>query len=52
MPASASTCTRTIGCHDLWVNEYTIDYDGEHPQRRGIMEFRDGDVLRERIYFW
>jgi hypothetical protein len=28
---------RTIGCHDLWVNEYTIDYDGE--------------VVRERISF-
>jgi hypothetical protein len=43
---------RTIGCHGLWVNEYTIDYDGEHPLNVvGIMEFRDGKVVRERIYF-
>jgi SnoaL-like domain len=43
---------RTIGCHDLWVNEYTIDYDGENPLNVvGIMEFRDGKVVRERIYF-
>jgi len=43
---------RTIGCHALWVNEYTIDYDGENPLNVvGIMEFRDGKVVRERIYF-
>jgi hypothetical protein len=43
---------RTIGCHDLSVNEYTIDYDGEKPHHVvGIMEFRDGKVVRERIYF-
>jgi hypothetical protein len=43
---------RTIGCHDLWVNEYTIDYDGEKRLNVvGIMEFRDGKVVRERIYF-
>ena len=42
---------RTIGCHNLWVNEYTIRYD-ERPYRVvGIMEFRDGKVVRERIYF-
>ena len=22
---------RTTGCHDLWINEYTIDYDGGNP---------------------
>ena len=43
---------RTTGCHDLWINEYTIDYDGEKPFNVvGIMEFRDGKVVRERIYF-
>ena len=43
---------RTVGCHDLWVNEYTIDYDGEKRLSVvGIMEFRDGKVVRERIYF-
>ena len=42
---------RTTGCHDLWVNEYTIRYDGRPMRAVGIMEFRDGKVVRERIYF-
>ncbi len=42
---------RTIGCGDLWVNEYTIRYDDAHPHKvAGIMEFRDGKVVRERLY--
>jgi hypothetical protein len=42
---------RTIGRRDLWVNEYTIRYDGRAPYHVvGIMEFRDGLVARERIY--
>ena len=42
---------RTIGCHNLWVNEYTIRYNGEKPHKVvGIMEFRDGRVFRERLY--
>ncbi|MGZ4598172.1 MAG: nuclear transport factor 2 family protein [Actinomycetes bacterium] len=41
---------RTIGCDDLWVNEYTIRYDGERPHHVvGIMEFRAGRVVRERL---
>jgi hypothetical protein len=42
---------RTVGSGDLWVNEYTIRYDGEPVHVVGIMEFRDGLVARERIYF-
>jgi SnoaL-like domain len=42
---------RTIGRQDLWVNEYTIRYDGRPISVVGIMEFRDGKVVRERIYF-
>jgi hypothetical protein len=43
---------RTVGFDDLWVNEYTIQYDhGEPLNVVGIMEFRDGKVVRERIYF-
>ena len=42
---------RTTGCHDLWVNEYTIRYDDRPVMAVGIMEFRDGMVVRERIYF-
>lgn len=42
---------RTIGRQDLWVNEYAIRYDGQGPYRVvGIMEFRGGRVVRERIY--
>jgi hypothetical protein len=42
---------RTTGCHNLWVNEYTIRYDDQPVMAVGIMEFRDGEVIRERIYF-
>jgi SnoaL-like domain len=43
---------RTIGRQDLWVNEYIIRYNAEKPLNVvGIMEFRDGKVVRERIYF-
>jgi limonene-1,2-epoxide hydrolase len=43
---------RITGRLDLWVNEYTIRYDGEKAFRVvGIMEFRDDEVVRERIYF-
>ena len=42
---------RTTGCHDLWVNEYTIRYDDQPMMVVGIMEFRGGKVVRERIYF-
>ena len=42
---------RTTGCHDLWVNEYTIRYDDQPVMAVGIMEFHDEKVIRERIYF-
>lgn len=42
---------RTIGRRDLWVNEYTVRYDEKPVNVVGIMEFRDGKVVRERIYF-
>src|SRR4051794_38817595 len=29
---------RTTGCHDLWVNEYTIRYDEQLVMVVGIME--------------
>jgi SnoaL-like domain len=43
---------RTTGCHDLWVNEYTIRYDGQPVMVVGIMEFRDEKVVRERFDPW
>jgi len=42
---------RITGCHDLWVNEYTIRYDDQPVMVVGIMEFRDDKVVHERIYF-
>jgi ketosteroid isomerase-like protein len=42
---------RTIGRQDLWVNEYIMRYDEKPFNVVGIMEFRDGKVVRERIYF-
>jgi hypothetical protein len=42
---------RTIGCGNLWVNEYTIRYDEKPYRVVGIMEFCGGKVVRERIYF-
>jgi hypothetical protein len=43
---------RTIGRQDLWVNEYIIRYNDEKSLYViGIMEFRDGKVVHERIYF-
>jgi hypothetical protein len=43
---------RTIGRQDLWVNELTIRYNDANPYNAvSIMEFRDGKVIRERIYY-
>ena len=42
---------RISGRDDLWVNEYTIRYDDRPVMAVGIMEFRAGKVVRERIYF-
>lgn len=41
---------RTIGCGDVWVNEYTIRYDGRRSHVVGSMEFRGDLVVRETIY--
>ena len=41
---------RTTGSGDLWVNEYVIRYDGKPSHVVGIMEFRNGKVVRETIY--
>jgi SnoaL-like domain len=41
---------RTIGHGELWVNEYTIRYDGKPSNVIAIMEFRGAKVVRETIY--
>ena len=41
---------RTTGRGNLWLNEYTIRYDGKPSLVVGIMEFADGLVVRETVY--
>jgi ketosteroid isomerase-like protein len=42
---------RMVGAGDLWVTEYSINYDGRTSFTVSIMEFRDGKVARETQYF-
>jgi hypothetical protein len=42
---------RIVGGGDLWVTEYTIDYQGRSAFTVSIMEFRDGRVVHETQYF-
>jgi hypothetical protein len=42
---------RIRGSGDLWVAENVITYDGKPMHTVNIMEFHDGKVLRETIYF-
>jgi len=41
---------RTIGCGDLWVNQYIIRYDGTPSYVVGVMQFAGGKVVHETIY--
>ena len=46
------TTKRIRGSGDLWVAENIITYDGTKSMHTvNIMEFRDGKVVRETIYF-
>src|SRR6201984_1666337 len=38
---------RILGKGDLWVTEYTIDYQGRSAFTVSIMEFRNGKVVHE-----
>jgi ketosteroid isomerase-like protein len=42
---------RMLGKDDLWVTEYTIDYQGQTAYTVSIMEFRDEKVVHETQYF-
>jgi hypothetical protein len=39
------------GRGELWVTEYVITYDGRPVHTVSIMEFWDGKVGRETLYF-
>jgi len=42
---------RILGRDDLWVTEYTIDYQGRPMCTVSIMEFKQGKVVHETQYF-
>ena len=45
------TINRMRGSGELWVTEGLITYDGKPMNTVTIMEFRDGKVAHETIYF-
>jgi hypothetical protein len=42
---------RLFGSGDLWITEYTIDYQGRPSYTVSIMEFKNGKVVHETQYF-
>jgi hypothetical protein len=42
---------RIVGSGEIWVTEYTINYQGRSTFTVSIMEFRDGRVVHETQYF-
>ena len=42
---------RILGNGDLWITEYTIDYQGRQAYTVSIMDFRNGKVVHETQYF-
>src|SRR4051812_2334223 len=42
---------RIVGSSDLWITEYTIDYQGRSAFTISIMEFRGDKVVHETQYF-
>ncbi|HLZ51243.1 MAG TPA: nuclear transport factor 2 family protein [Candidatus Acidoferrum sp.] len=42
---------RILGNGDLWISEYTINYQGKVAYTVSIMEFRNGKVVHETQYF-
>ena len=42
---------RILGVGDLWITEYTINYQGRPAFTVSIIEFRNGKVVHETQYF-
>jgi hypothetical protein len=42
---------RILGAGDLWVTEFVLTYNGQPSYVVSIMEFEDGKVAREVLYF-
>ncbi|MBP1183020.1 nuclear transport factor 2 family protein [Methylobacterium sp. PvR107] len=45
------TVRRIIGAGGVWITEYVLTYDGQPSYTVSIMEFLDGQVIRETQYF-
>jgi hypothetical protein len=45
------TVRRILGGGDLWMSELVLTYDGQPFYVVSIMEFEDGEVVRETQYF-
>jgi hypothetical protein len=49
--AKRFTVRRVLGAGDLWVSELVMTYDGQPNYVVSVMEFEDGEVVRETQYF-
>lgn len=49
--AKRFTVRRILGGGDLWVSELVLTYDGQPFYVVSVMEFEDGEVVRETQYF-
>ncbi|WP_445163893.1 nuclear transport factor 2 family protein [Mycobacterium sp. Dal123C01] len=49
--AKRFTVRRILGGGDLWISELVLTYDGQPFYVVSIMEFDDGEVVRETQYF-
>ena len=49
--AKRFTVRRMVGRGDLWISELVLTYDGKPFYVDSIMEFEDGEVVRETQYF-
>jgi hypothetical protein len=49
--AKRFTVRRIAGTGDLWISELVMTYDGQPFYAVSIMEFEDGEVVRETQYF-
>jgi ketosteroid isomerase-like protein len=45
------TVRRVLGSGDLWISELVLTYDGQPSYVVSVMEFDDGQVVRETQYF-
>jgi ketosteroid isomerase-like protein len=49
--AKRFTVRRILGGGNLWISELVLTYDGQPSYVVSIMEFEDGEVVREAQYF-